>query len=214
MSQSTVPGLSKSRLEALTDGIFATVMTVLVLSLTVPVITGPLSKSQLDSQVIAAVEALAPNALSYVLSFLLLVVLWTSHHNIFHHITRVDRSVLWLNALFLLTIGFIPFSTALIGRYPLVQVTVIIYGANIVGMSFAMLAIMSYASREKILVAVGEDAKIIKRIMTLWRTGPVIYLAAILISFLSVEASFTIYVVALAFYVLSSSLGVRRRSGR
>ncbi len=196
MEQSSIPGLSKGRLEALTDGIFATVMTVLVLSLTVPVITGS-SGSERAGLVILGVEGLLPNVLSYVLSFLLLVVLWISHHNVFHHISKVDRRVLWLNALFLLTIGFIPFSTALIGRYSDVQLAVVIYGVNIIGIALSMLTIMAYTSRKKILVAVGEDAKVMKRIMTLWRIGPVIYLVAILLSFLSTEASFTVYVAAL-----------------
>lgn len=197
-------------MEALTDGIFATVMTVLVLSLTVPVITGPLSGSQLSSQVFADIQALEPNILSYVLSFLLLVVLWISHHNVFHLITRVDRRILWLNALFLLAIGFIPFSTALIGRYPQVQIAVVIYGGNIIGIALTMLAIIGYASREKILVAVGVDAKIMKRIRRLWMIGPVIYFVAILLSFVSTGTSLAIYVAALAFYVLMSSLGFRR----
>ncbi len=197
-------------MEALTDGIFATVMTVLVLSLTVPVITGPLSSSQLSNQVFADIQGLEPNILSYVLSFLLLVVLWISHHNVFHHITRVDRQLLWLNALFLLAIGFILFSTALIGRYPQVQIAVMIYGGNIIGIALTMLAIIAYTSREKILVAVGVDAKIMRRIRRLWMIGPVIYFVAILLSFVSTETSFAIYVAALVFYVLISSLGFRR----
>ena len=122
LDQSSIPGLGKGRLEALTDGIFATVMTVLVLSLSVPVIASNITGSKLSSEVVVDIEALWPNILGYVLSFLLLAVLWISHHSVFHYVTRVGRPLLWLNTLFLLTIGFLPFSTALIGRYPEVQV--------------------------------------------------------------------------------------------
>lgn len=146
---SDLPGLSKGRLEGLTDGIFATVMTVLVLSLSVPVVTSSGSGSQLSSEVFTNIE---PDFLGYVLSFLLLAVLWISHHNIFHYITRVNRPLLWLNMMFLLTIGFIPFSTSLIGRYPLVQVTVVIYGVNIVATGVSMLAILSYAACSRLMV--------------------------------------------------------------
>src|SRR2546425_11381086 len=83
LDQSSIPGLGKGRLEALTDGIFATVMTVLVLSLSVPVIASNLTGSQLSSEVVTDIEVLWPNILGYVLSFLLLAVLWISHQAFF-----------------------------------------------------------------------------------------------------------------------------------
>ncbi len=76
LDQSSIPGLGKERLEALTDGIFATLMTVLVLSLSVPVIASDIIGPQLSSEVVKDIEALWPNILGYVLSFLLLAVLW------------------------------------------------------------------------------------------------------------------------------------------
>src|SRR5256885_12144056 len=76
LDQSSIPGLGKGRLEALTDGIFATVMTVLVLSLSVPVIAGDVTGSKLSSEVVTDIEVLWPNILGYVLSFLLLAVLF------------------------------------------------------------------------------------------------------------------------------------------
>lgn len=88
LDQSSIPGLGKGRLEALTDGIFATVMTVLVLSLSVPVIASNITGSQLSSEVVTDVEVLWPNILGYVLSFLLLAVLWISHHSVFHYVTK------------------------------------------------------------------------------------------------------------------------------
>jgi uncharacterized membrane protein len=206
-----IPGLGKGRLEALTDGIFATVMTVLVLTLSVPVIASSVIGSQLSSDVFTGLEGLAPNILGYVLSFLLLAVLWISHHNVFHYITRVDRPLLWLNTLFLLTIGFLPFSTALIGRYSEVQVPVIIYGANVIGTSLTMQGILSYTTRNKLLVVPEHDEGIMQRIRARWRTGPFIYLGAILLSFISPVASFAVYVGALVFLVLQSSFGYKIR---
>ena len=88
----------------------------LVLSLSVPVIAPSASSSELSADVAADVIALGPNILGYVLSFLLLAVMWVSHHNIFHYLKRVDRTLIWLNIIFLLSVGFVPFSTALLGR--------------------------------------------------------------------------------------------------
>jgi len=211
LDQSNIPGLGKGRLEALTDGIFATVMTVLVLSLSVPVISSTVTGSKLSSEVVTDIEALWPDILGYVLSFLLLAVLWISHHNVFHYVTRVDRPLLWLNTLFLLTVGFLPFSTALIGRYHEEQLPVIIYGLNVIATSFCMLGILSYSARNGLLVVPEHDRRVLQRIRARWRTGPWIYLGAILLSFLSPLASFAIYVGALIFLVFLSSFGFRHR---
>ena len=202
---SSVPGLGKERLEALTDGIFATVMTVLVLSLSVPVI----ASGATNAEVATDIETLGPNILSYVLGFLLLAVLWISHHNIFHYMTRVDRPLLWLNTLFLLAIGFLPFSTALLGKYPMFQVPVVIFGANIIAISICMLSILSYSSRTGLLVVPERDVRVMARIRSRWRTGPVFYLAAILLSFISPQISFAAYVAILIFMVVQSSFWLR-----
>ncbi len=207
-AESEIPGLTKGRVEALSDGIFATVMTVLVLGLTVPVfIDSDLSK--LNADVTGGLGLLAPNILSYVLSYLILTTMWISHHNIFHYVDRLNRPLTWLNALFLLTIAFIPFSTTLMGRYPEVQVTVIIYGLNIVGVALSMQAFLYYARRSGLLVAEGQHGMFIKRIETRWRVGILVYSTAVFVSFLSPEVSVGIYVAASAMFVLSSSLTIK-----
>jgi uncharacterized membrane protein len=202
---SIVPGLGKERLEALTDGIFATVMTVLVLSLSVPVITGGAT----NAGVATSIEALTPNILAYVLGFILLAVLWISHHNIFHYMIRVDRPLLWLNTLFLLTIGFLPFSTALVGKYPQFQVPEAIFGANIIAISICMLSILSYSGRTGLLVVPQRDERIMARVRSRWRTGPVLYFVAILLSFFSPLSSFGAYVAILIFMVVQSIFWLR-----
>jgi TMEM175 potassium channel family protein len=204
-SGQSVPGLGKERLEALTDGIFATVMTVLVLSLSVPVITGGAT----NAEVAIDIEALAPNILAYVLGFLLLAVLWISHHNIFHYMTRVDRPLLWLNTLFLLTIGFLPFSTALVGKYPQFQAPEVIFGANIIAISICMLGILSYSGRAGLLVVPERDERIMARIRSRWRTGPIFYLIAITLSFVNPIVSFAAYVAILIFMVVQSIFWLR-----
>jgi uncharacterized membrane protein len=202
---SIVPGLGKERLEALTDGIFATVMTVLVLSLSVPVITGGAT----NAEVATSIEALTPNILAYVLGFILLAVLWISHHNIFHYMIRVDRPLLWLNTLFLLTIGFLPFSTALVGKYPQIQVPEVIFGANIIAISICMLRFLSYSGRTRLLVVPQRDERIMARVRSRWRTGPVLYFVAILLSFFSPLISFGAYVAILIFMVVQSIFWLR-----
>jgi uncharacterized membrane protein len=209
-SDSSTLGLGKGRLEALSDGIFATVMTVLVLSLSVPVIATPESSSALNADVTTDVIALGPNILGYVLSFLLLAVMWVSHHNIFHYLRKVDRTSIWLNIIFLLSVGFVPFSTALLGRYPLLQLPVIIYGVNVVGIAASMLGFLGYSWKSGLLVAEGHDSVLVQRIIGRWRIGMAIYGSAILLSFVSTAISLAIYVFVLVFLVLQSALGYRQ----
>ena len=86
---------SKDRTEALTDGIFATVMTILVLSLVVPTISGPNESATLQ----ADLYRLIPDFFAYIITFIFLGLLWISHQNMFSHIERVDLRTVWINIL-------------------------------------------------------------------------------------------------------------------
>ena len=99
-------GLATNRLEALVDGVFAVVMTLLVLDITVPSPTQPHAVAHLVRNLIA----LKPTVLSYALSFVIAGIYWVGHHNQFAYIRRTDRPLLWINILFLMCVAFIPFS--------------------------------------------------------------------------------------------------------
>jgi uncharacterized membrane protein len=191
--------MSKGRLEALTDGIFATVMTVLVLSLSIPVITQV-------SQISTYISSLAPIIYGYVLSFLILAVFWIRHHNIFHFISRVDGAFLWLNLVFLLTIGFIPFSTELLGRFPLVREAVILYGANLFSTALCLQALWRYALRWKLITHDALDEKVMARINRRMTGGPLLYVIAIAVSFVNPLISVFIYAGILVYYIIVSSV--------
>jgi uncharacterized membrane protein len=106
-------GLSKTRIEALTDGIFAIAMTLMVFDIKLPV--GPQTTPwSLRSELIG----LWPRFLAYAISFIMLGVYWVGHHNQYHYIRRTDRGFLWINIFFLMGVSLIPFSTGLLGQYP------------------------------------------------------------------------------------------------
>lgn len=202
----TTFGLGKARLEALSDGIFATVMTVLVLSLSIPTLLGA-SNSAVTSYVLG----LGPTILSYVMSFLILAVFWVRHHNIFAFISRIDGTLIWLNMLFLLSVGFVPFSTELIGRYWNTEVATIIYGSNLIASGLFMQGIWFYSVRKKLLMG-GDalDEKIMVRVNRRLLGGPGLYFLAILTSLIlprGTEIAVGIYVITLIYYVIVSSLG-------
>jgi uncharacterized membrane protein len=140
--------ISKSRMETLTDGVFAIVMTLLVLEITVPYLSHSEVASELPNQLLE----LWPVVLSYVMSFILLGFFWIYHHDQFHYINRVNRILVWITIFYLMIIAFIPFSTSLLGGYGDQQISVVIYGINIAMAAFGAYVQWWYAARNHRLV--------------------------------------------------------------
>jgi len=141
------------RVEALTDGVFAIATTLLVLNLAV--------RSGLPHQeFLAAIRALGPKVLAYVVSFLVIAVYWIGHHNQFFWIRHVDRTLIWITSFFLMAIAFIPFSTSLIADYPSEVLAVLIYGTNVMLAGVALLIHWRYASGPGKLVAQPMDPRL------------------------------------------------------
>lgn len=119
--------LKASRIEALSDGVFAIVMTLLVIELAVPVV----SEARIAAELGPALLAMWTKFLAFGISFLILGVFWFNHHLYFQFIKRSDSRFAWLNVLFLTPISLMPFSTALIGEYHIHStLAVMFYGIN------------------------------------------------------------------------------------
>ncbi len=116
--------MQKSRLEAFSDGVFAIVITLLVLDIRFPEVEYSLFAETLVS--------ILPRILAYVMSFIIIGLYWVTHHNSMHAMRKTDRGFLWLNILLLLCVSFIPFPTSLLGRYPFQAGPIIIYGITLI----------------------------------------------------------------------------------
>jgi len=119
---------NKHRVEALTDGIFAVAMTLLVIELKVP------DRHTIHSQdeLIRILLELAPKAAAWLLSFLVLATFWISHHRLFHYVRSVDLTLLWRNLFQLTFVSLMPFSAALVGEFGATTVGQVIYNINMV----------------------------------------------------------------------------------
>ena len=187
----------KDRTEALTDGIFATVMTILVLSLVVPTITGSNASSTLQ----ADIANLLPDLFAYVITFLFLGVLWVSHQNMFIHIETVDLRTLWINILLLLSVGLAPFTTALLGRYPLQPIAVLAYGINALAIS-VLFNVLWFYPRRRHLTHEERHPEIIGKRSRVVLVGPAVYASAIIFSFIDTEISLGLYAFVTVFYII------------
>jgi len=106
--------LTTHRIEALTDGIYAIAMTLLVLNLALPEVGTYQAAVPLHD----ALFEQAHKFFNYALSFILLAVFWIIHHDQFHFITRTNRTLLWINIFCLMFVALVPFTTSLSGDFP------------------------------------------------------------------------------------------------
>jgi len=137
MSQPIIARMpAKARVEALTDGIFAVVMTLLILDLKLPA-----SATQLRSNADLwnYFSSISHAFVVYVLSFIVLVMYWVAHNYHFHYVRRLDRWLFWINMAFLLLITTVPFTTNLVTTRPDLSASVCIYSANILLLAVMLL---------------------------------------------------------------------------
>lgn len=196
MSAAAGEGVSKARLEALCDGVFAIVMTLLVLEL----MGGPLATAESASEVDAALLHLGPKAAAFVISFVITAIFWVGHHAQLHWVRATDRRHLWLNILFLLMVTLLPFAAAVLGEHPGVRSAVVIYGAVVIGSGAALLAQWTYAVRRGLLRPETPSA-IVRGVRRRLVGGQVAYWAALAVAWVSPAAAFALYVAFALAYV-------------
>jgi uncharacterized membrane protein len=152
--------MSRKRVETLTDGLFAIVLTILVLELTVPVI----SEGDMEHELLKEVYHMWPIFFSYVTSFILLGFIWMNHNTQFHYIKRVNQGFLWISILYLMVIAMIPFTTSLVGEYAELRMPVLFYGINLTVAMALNLAHWKYATKNSRLVDPDLDPKVVRSI--------------------------------------------------
>jgi uncharacterized membrane protein len=118
--------LGKSRIEALSDGVFAIAMTLLVLKLEVPEVMHHSSNEQMLQQLFA----LGPAFATYVVTFLIAGGFWFLHHLTFHYLRHVDGVLVWINLLFLMFVALLPFSAGLMSHLLIHPVSQLFYIGN------------------------------------------------------------------------------------
>jgi uncharacterized membrane protein len=205
--------LARNRIEALTDGVFAVAMTLLVLDIKVPELPQPMATDELLRQLLA----LWPKFLSYVISFVILGVYWVGHHVQLSFIRRADRPLLWINILFLLWVALVPFSTALLSAYSQSQAAVIIYGANLIAIGLSLALHWWYVTTECRHVDPDIHPGLVRGAMYRTLMGPIVYLIAIAVSFFTTQLSLVLYALVPILYIVPGRIDIHwggRRGGK
>lgn len=185
-----VPGEDLGRLLALSDGVFAFALTLLVLSLTVPSIaTSGLSSSQVSRQLFSALSGDWHVFLGYVFCFAMIAIWWMAHHRTFRHIVRYDRTLIRLNLLLLLEIAVMPFVLEVYVTYSGTQTAVVLFAVTQAVAGLTLNSLLTYATTDHRLVPSSLDTASIRRAQAWGWVTPVVFLASVGISFLSVDAA-------------------------
>jgi TMEM175 potassium channel family protein len=177
--------LGLERILFFSDAVFAIAITLLVLNIEVPDIPQGLVAEELPDRLLG----LWPKYLSYVISFLVIFVFWISHHSIFNHFKGYDRKLMWLNALFLMGIAFLPFPSALLGKYGDQQLVVVIYAASVAVTRFMLSAVWWYSWDKPQLVSLSMEASTVRAFHVRALYIPLVFLLSIGISFFSISAA-------------------------
>lgn len=194
--------MNHARLDQLSDGIFAIVMTVLVFQIELPPIWGPIDNAGLWNEI----EKLLPLLLSYILSFALLFTYWRAHHFFISvYAKNVDSKLININAIFLMLISLVPFSASVLGQFSENELSVIIFGTHII-----LIGLCLYWMRRYVIysehIQNPEISKHEIRGSTVRTIVPVLFaLIAIPLSFVSVKLSLTLFTLAVIFNLSSYS---------
>jgi uncharacterized membrane protein len=145
-----IAGQSLERLAALSDGIFAVAMTLLVLDLHVPVntISNRISKEQ---DLWKALINLGPNLLPYLMSFLTLGIFWVGQQTQLNHFKQSNRHLTWIHIAFLLAVTLMPFSTGLLAAFITFRVALVVYWVNIVLLGTMLFVSWRYAQHAQLM---------------------------------------------------------------
>ncbi|HEY6971166.1 MAG TPA: TMEM175 family protein [Candidatus Angelobacter sp.] len=180
--------MGKGRLEAFSDGVFAIIITIMVLEMKVP-----------QGESAAVLRPLLPVFLSYVLSFLYVGIYWNNHHHMLHATTRVTGSILWANLHLLFWLSLFPFATGWLGQNHFALPPTALYGCVLL-----MAGIAYFILQQAIIASQGPSSVLRKAIGRDWKgkLSPVLYVTGIVSSLYSSWAAQAIYVVVAVLWLI------------
>jgi uncharacterized membrane protein len=150
--------MTTHRIENLSDSIFAFSMTLLVMNFTFPAVGLLFSDKQVTEFFLKEIYKFD----RYVLTFVLLAILWINHHRQFHHIKRADRQFLWIQIVILLFIVMVPFTAAWMSAYSHLHITNFVFDLNLFILSCLFLVSWIYATHKRRLVEENIDNRYVR----------------------------------------------------
>ena len=189
--------MDRSRLEAFSDGVFAVAITLLALDLTV---AGPGHGRLIDQ-----LYDKWPAFLAYLISFFMIGIVWVNHHALVRSITKVDRTLLFLNLVLLLFVVLIPFATATEADYfPAndrdAQLAMTLYAGAFLGMSVGFAAIFEWTLHgQRVYQPLPPEKHWAARARFVG--GGLVYVVAIIVALFNAVAAFVLIALVAVYYI-------------
>ena len=194
------PGRETARIEAFSDGVIAIAITLLVLEIRVP-------EREEGHDLSSGLPDLWPSYVGFALSFVIIGIIWANHHEMFGFIERANRTLVLLNLLFLLCVGFLPFPTALLAEYLSHEgerTAVEVYSGWMLATALSFCLLWWYPRRAGLISPIA-DPRAVSNMVRSFRIGPPSYVAAFLISFVSTWASLILLALLALAYLIPPS---------
>ncbi len=185
--------ISTNRLEAFSDGVISIIITIMVFDL-------KLHEIPTSTTVLIELQFMLPKFISYMISFVMLAVMWINHHQLFHQIKHTDSKLLWLNLHLLFWMSIIPFSTNFIGANPLIWQSSFFYGIVFFLNAFAFMILRDYVVVNKLMhntISRNSQKKGIQKN----KFAMTLYLISSIASYISVYISFVIFLIVPLLYL-------------
>jgi uncharacterized membrane protein len=192
-------GHDPARVIALSDGVFAIVMTLLVLDVHLPEVSGRTSLQDVLKQI-------RPSLSAFAISFVLAAMYWVGHRDLFAMIRRADRFLVWLNVLYLLPPCLLPFVTSLLGRYDMEPVALRLYGLVLLAIAVMRVVIWLYVTRHPYLLWQRPGWRVRRAGLAVGATPGLIVIVAIAITAIAPLVSLLVYAALPPLYFLSITL--------
>jgi uncharacterized membrane protein len=187
--------LRLGRIEAFSDGVFAIIVTLLVLDLKVPALKDAASVAELGH---ALIDQL-PRLLSWLISFIIVCKFWLNHHHVLGMARHADYGMVWINSIFLMGQSFIPFPTALIGEYHRNPLAVALFGCVFALNTALFIVLQTYIQRRLLKPELADQQDPHLFIKSL--VGIVFYLVGAALAWASITAAFVIYLITPWFFI-------------
>lgn len=178
-------GQKISRIEALSDGLFAIAMTLLILGIAVPSAKGIATEKEVGQLLLT----LAPKFLTYLLGFITLGIFWVGHSTQFKFIHRTDRHLTWLSIFFWMFVSVIPFSTGFLSEFIRFKLAVGLYWLNIVLVGVTLYLHWNYAVQRKLVDSAHDITTIDAAMKQRIRTAQAMYAMAAALCFINTYLS-------------------------
>jgi uncharacterized membrane protein len=187
----------KTRLETFSDGVFAIIITLLVLELKMP------HDESIDnsSKLFEEIKHIFPVLFSWIVSVLIVGTLWLQHHNLLHMAKKCDYGMVWINTILLMFAALIPFPAHLMGTYPTIPLAVASLGIVLFFVSLSTIWLYYYISKNYLSDDYNKNT-VFKNVRLSMILAPLFYILAASVAWIHPYITFGIYALIPVLFLL------------